>query len=513
MTPSTPPADGRVLQLPPDRRGQPQPLQRLSFEYEQGLLGAILVRPEVFGSVIDAGVKPESFRGAHALIFGAMFDLHQKGAPIDLVTVSGRLRELGLLDKAGGPVFLAGLSEETGFAANAGYYAHRVLKEAWRRDYKRVILEINGAEQMPGITDDDLITFLSSKLVELEDSYPDSFAQQNPLISLDELLDMKFPENGDIISGGIWPAATGVIIGGESGDGKSLLINQLSICLAMGWDFLGLKVPAVRRVAIFQAENTLKSERYRFRRMIMGMGISQMPPHIALYPMQERLDLDSPKDRKKIVEAINDHGAEVFFLDPLISFHNVPENDNTQMRRVLDSITEISRKTGAGCGLTHHFSKPGPNDNGGVEHRFRGARAIKDWADTMVALTTKKAAGGKLFKQITFAKVRNGRKPSPILVERDEYFICQLAEEESRCSPEQVAAIIRAAGGKLSGQKELVAAIQDVIECGERSARKFIQSAIEKRMIQVVPGERDPGKAGPAPKVYVPCEMGEGDAG
>ena len=92
-------------------RTQPQPPP--SYEPEQSLLGAILVRPEVLPAVIDIGVKAESFSGAgHGLIFKAMLALHREQAPVDLVTVSARLKEWGKLQDAGGAVFLAGLSEQ-----------------------------------------------------------------------------------------------------------------------------------------------------------------------------------------------------------------------------------------------------------------------------------------------------------------------------------------------------------------------------------------------------------------
>jgi replicative DNA helicase len=78
-------------------------VQKPSFEYEQALIGGALVRPEEFQAILDVGVKPESFQGAHALIFRAMLALHKEGEPMDLVTVCGRLRESGQLDRVGGP--------------------------------------------------------------------------------------------------------------------------------------------------------------------------------------------------------------------------------------------------------------------------------------------------------------------------------------------------------------------------------------------------------------------------
>ena len=74
--------------------------------------------------------------------------------------------------------------------------------------------------------------------------------------------------------------------------------------------------------------------------------------------MMERLELANPHHRKIMVNAIKTHQADAFFIDPLISFHSENENDNGRMRWVLDFVTEIMRKTGAGAGILHHFGEP-----------------------------------------------------------------------------------------------------------------------------------------------------------
>ena len=79
-------------------------------EAEQSVLGAILVRPNVLDAVADV-IKPDDFyRQAHAQIFQAMLDLYAYGQPVDLVTVTMLLKERGMLEGVGGPVFLAQLS-------------------------------------------------------------------------------------------------------------------------------------------------------------------------------------------------------------------------------------------------------------------------------------------------------------------------------------------------------------------------------------------------------------------
>jgi replicative DNA helicase len=99
-------------------------------EAEQSVLGAILVRPEVMDRIADL-IGPEDFyREAHGRIYKAILDLYGRGEPVDLVTVTALLKERGHLEGVGGPVFLAGLSEQVGFATNAEYYASLVHDKA-----------------------------------------------------------------------------------------------------------------------------------------------------------------------------------------------------------------------------------------------------------------------------------------------------------------------------------------------------------------------------------------------
>ncbi len=95
-------------------------------EAEQSVLGAILVRPEVMDRIADLIAPEDFYREAHGRIYQAMLDLYGRGEPVDLVTVSALLKERGKLEGVGGPVFLAGLSEQVGFATNAEYYANLV---------------------------------------------------------------------------------------------------------------------------------------------------------------------------------------------------------------------------------------------------------------------------------------------------------------------------------------------------------------------------------------------------
>ncbi len=114
-------------------------------EAEQSVLGAILVRPEVLDRVADLIEPADFYREAHGRIFQAMLDLYGRGEPVDLVTVTALLKERGQLEGVGGPVFLAALSEQVGFAVNAPKYASLVGDKAVLRRLLDTTQEIAGA--------------------------------------------------------------------------------------------------------------------------------------------------------------------------------------------------------------------------------------------------------------------------------------------------------------------------------------------------------------------------------
>lgn len=140
-----------------ETRPEDQPICNL--EAEQAVLGAILVRPEVLDEVVDL-LAPEDFYGeAHGHIYRVMLGLYNADEPVDLVTVSARLKEVGWIETVGGPVFLAGLSEQVGFAVNAVAYALIVQEKAVIRRLKASLVEAAVACHQPH---DDVDAFLDT---------------------------------------------------------------------------------------------------------------------------------------------------------------------------------------------------------------------------------------------------------------------------------------------------------------------------------------------------------------
>ena len=103
-------------------------------EAEKALLGSIMLRPDVVFDVLDS-VNPESFYSErHKVIFKAMFELASKREPIDLLTVTTRLREQKELEGIGGTPYVSELLNTVPSATNVDYYAEIVRKKAVLRN-------------------------------------------------------------------------------------------------------------------------------------------------------------------------------------------------------------------------------------------------------------------------------------------------------------------------------------------------------------------------------------------
>lgn len=106
-----------------------------AIELEEVILGAILIERSAYQIVSNLRLTANDFyKEAHAQIFTAMRDLDINGEPIELLTVTNKLRELGLLEMVGGPYFVAQLTSRVASAANIEYHVRIVQQKRVQRD-------------------------------------------------------------------------------------------------------------------------------------------------------------------------------------------------------------------------------------------------------------------------------------------------------------------------------------------------------------------------------------------
>lgn len=111
-------------------------------EAEQAMLGSIMISPKSLGEIADF-LRPEDFYSLrHQKIYKAMLDLSEVSQPVDLVSVSSKLKDTGTLDSVGGSSYIAELTNKVPSASNIKHYADLVYKKAALRSL------INSADQI-----------------------------------------------------------------------------------------------------------------------------------------------------------------------------------------------------------------------------------------------------------------------------------------------------------------------------------------------------------------------------
>ncbi len=100
-----------------------------NIDSEKAFLGSILLRPDALNEVLDT-TRPEHFYAEkHRNIYDAMLELFNKGEPVDLVSLTTRLKEKGMFENVGGGTYLAELVNFVPSAANLAHYGSIVEKK------------------------------------------------------------------------------------------------------------------------------------------------------------------------------------------------------------------------------------------------------------------------------------------------------------------------------------------------------------------------------------------------
>jgi replicative DNA helicase len=106
-----------------------------NLEAEESVLGAMMVSETAVASVIvDVHLADIDFyRERHRIIFRAIHSLHARGEPVDALTVTEQLTQMGDLTEAGGKELVSSLASTVPVAGNADHYARIVKANAMLR--------------------------------------------------------------------------------------------------------------------------------------------------------------------------------------------------------------------------------------------------------------------------------------------------------------------------------------------------------------------------------------------
>ncbi len=104
-----------------------------SLEAEQSVLGSMLIDKEVIPIVMEILRSDDFYRPDHKEIYDVIIELFDRAQPIDLITVSERLRLHGKLELVGGLEYLTNMATAVPTTANVKHYAKLVEEKALLR--------------------------------------------------------------------------------------------------------------------------------------------------------------------------------------------------------------------------------------------------------------------------------------------------------------------------------------------------------------------------------------------
>ncbi len=104
-----------------------------SIEAEMSLLGSLLIDKEAMLKVADIVKSEDFYKDAHVLIFDTITELYSRSEPLDLLTLSNRLEEKGIIERVGGRSYLATLTNTVPTSSNIVHYGNIVHRKATRR--------------------------------------------------------------------------------------------------------------------------------------------------------------------------------------------------------------------------------------------------------------------------------------------------------------------------------------------------------------------------------------------
>jgi len=121
----------------------PERLPPQAIDAEKCLLGCLMLDKNTIIRVADFLSPKDFYKKTHQEIYNAIMDIFEKGEPIDLLSVSTRLKEKNLIEETGGHGYLTELINLVPTASHAMSYAKIVQRKRILRDLIEASQDIN----------------------------------------------------------------------------------------------------------------------------------------------------------------------------------------------------------------------------------------------------------------------------------------------------------------------------------------------------------------------------------
>ena len=185
------------------------------------------------------------------------------------------------------------------------------------------------------------------------------------------------------------------LFGGEGGAGKSAITLAMAAHFAVGKGFGPYELRELgkpMRIAMYNAEDDIAEQGRRLhgvcqkyaldfsevRKNIKFMDASTFggPLTFAAHGALPGEIITNERAIEGFCKLVEKHSVDLLTYDPLVNLHTCEENDNREMRLVLEIFTSLASRTGTAISMAHHTGKGSGQKARGDQDAFRGAGAI-----------------------------------------------------------------------------------------------------------------------------------------
>jgi len=431
---------GEAIRIPPQ-----------NVEAERCVLGAMLIDDEAIGVALEILNSEWFYEEANRQIYQAILSLYNDRKNVDLITLSGKLKDDGRLETIGGQPYLAMLIDMVPTSANVEHYANIVREKGILRMLIKNATQIVGdcyeskADASEVLDQAEKLIFEVADLKHTQQSYHIKDLVKSTIEKIDTLYQRKEHVTGlatgfaefDRMTSGLQPADL-IIIAGRPSMGKSALAASIAEYIGIefkkGVAFFSLemsKEQLVQRMLCSQARVDAHKVRSGFLspsdwpKLTSAAGkISASKIFIDDTPAISALELRAKARRLKA-----HHGIEMIVLDYLQLMRGTTKTDSRQQE-----ISEISRSLKA---LARELSIPlialsqlsraveSRQDHKPQLSDLRESGAIEQDADLVVLLMREEyynpTEENKGIAEVIIAKQRNGPVGTVKLMFNKEY--------------------------------------------------------------------------------------------
>ncbi len=332
-----------------------------SIESEEAVIGSILIDPDVVPDIMELLTSKDFYMRKNQLIFASMEKLFDEGNPVDIVSITERLRTSGVIEEIGGEVEIAKMADSVPTSANFSYYAKTVKEKSLLRALISAASSIveNAYENEET---EDILDNAEKSIFQITESQVSKTYQPIGKIMHEVFQNLeKLKENA--LSGRITGIATGfrkldeltsgfrpsdlVIVAARPSMGKTAFALSIAcnmalkfrlpvgvFCLEMSKEQLAQRL--LCNVTNFELSKLRAGDidTQEWKRLTHGASVLQTAPII----IDDEPSLDPRTLRAKARRIKMEHNIQILFVDYLQLMHTKGKSDNRQQE-----ISEISR--------------------------------------------------------------------------------------------------------------------------------------------------------------------------